>query len=252
MVAVSRVQKTVSKPTLEYHSASVHRSSPKLNRRKRPMTRGDPDGDADAPAGARPPSGVRHPGRRAARSAAARASARAAVVVRVGRRLGVVGVGVAVVLVAAPRRGRRRRGRRRRRLPRRVGLVVVVRRRRRRGFEASPARGARIRILPRASASRRRSSSMKSSNRSRIRRRVYTACGFKADGASRCRAEPGENGLRELVRAHRGGPRGLEPERGADGQRHSPRRVASSGGAISPRRIWSRPASSRMSRTARR
>ena len=35
-VAVSRVQKTGSKPTLAYHSASVHRSIPTLNSRKMP------------------------------------------------------------------------------------------------------------------------------------------------------------------------------------------------------------------------
>ena len=37
-VAVSRVQKTESKPTLLYHRASVHRSSPTLNRRKTART----------------------------------------------------------------------------------------------------------------------------------------------------------------------------------------------------------------------
>ena len=60
--------------------------------------------------------------------------------------------------------------------------------------------------------------------------------------------ERGEDGLRELVGAHRRGPRGLEAERGADRRARSRHgRVGSSGGASVPRRSWSRPSSSRIS-----
>ena len=137
--APSRVQKTPSKPTLAYHRASVHRSRPKLNRMMIATTMAIPTPEADAPAGPAVVTPV---------VGAARRSATRRPLIRLARRPGLDR--------CAPARARGR-----------------GRRRRRRSSSSPPSsrppsfRGSGG-VSPRACASRRRSSSMKSSNMSRI------------------------------------------------------------------------------------
>ena len=120
-----------------------------------------------------------------------------------------------------------------------VGVVGVVRRRR------SP-RGPRDRSgpgsSPRAAASRLRSSSMKSSNRSRMREGVYATRSIRAGRGLRRpgRTPPGPSPpARSGASPSPAAGSKRKASRSASGTRHG--RAGSSGGAISPSRIWSLP-----------
>ena len=212
------------------------------------MTIDDEQGDPEPPAGARGAAAgpvVRAAGpdgrRRAAvgRSGVADRSGSVAVVRVVGVASAASLSAASSVRVGAARRpgsssaASRRRPARRRRRRVRVGSV------------GAPAGSG---SSPRAAASRLRSSSMKSSNRSRIGPRSLPAPPIRACASpSTARPEPGEDGLGELVRAHR--RRHARARTGRRrGSRAGPATVGSgsSGGATRPRRIWSRPPSSRM------
>ena len=131
-VAVSRVQKTESKPTLAYHSASVHRSSPTPNRSTRPRIATIADREPE------PPPGTRRADRRAVRRRSGRRGPRRrGGPSRRGPRgsVGVGSSGSASVVDGSPSPDRRRDPPRRRR-PSVVGVVVVRRDRRRFGGAA--------------------------------------------------------------------------------------------------------------------
>ena len=196
------------------------------------MTREDDGDQADPPAGpsspAPDPAVVRPAGRPASAATTGAAAAGSygngtGQLVLIGwrlvRRAGVVGIRrVGIELPAGPRRGGAAR------------LVIVRSSRSRSGSSSGPDRG------------RQRSPDAQDPGLRRVRR--PRACAAppgnrrtgRASGAESTRragsgpvepldgpAEAGEDGLGELVRAHRGRPRRLEPERRADGQRRPPR-----------------------------
>ena len=233
-----------SKPTLRYHSASVHRSSPRLNSRKTAMAMAMNAAIPNRRPRAR--RGCRRRRRAAGRSPAAPAAAAASAVDGLGgdpRSSSSRPSRSSSSRVRVGRRGRRRRLVASAGVASSSGVVVPVGRRPR-GVAARPAPGPRRGRWPHAA-------------------KLFHEIVEQVAHRSASLPDVGRSGPVEALRRPAGTPPArCRPARSGASSRRGPARTGtrpgppagratagsrSSGGATSPSRIWSRPASSRIS-----